>query len=385
VTLTLTAYDQTDQVSDDMQLSIQGSPFLEMEDHHTICAGDLFSTSGAVAGNYASLNWTTSGDGTFEDNTLLSTVYTPGSEDITNGSFELTLELTGLYPCGDASGSLTVTITPLPASATTPAGPEVLCQNSGTALYSVSSIEGASGYQWILNPSEAGILTVNDTSLTIDWSPEYWGIADISVYGINDCGEGQLSEPLTVTLDPLPLQPAAPLGETYVCVNFVDTSYYVTSTAEFASMYEWSITPQEAGVITGNDTTATVAWNTQWTGAAEIAVRGLNSCGEGVWSEAIQVILDICGGLDEKSEISQIILFPNPSNGTFTLRMTTTGESLFDLKVVNTMNSVVYERRNVAWSGTQEMEIGLKEVSSGTYFLYLENNNSTLVRKILIR
>ena len=385
VILTLTAYDETDEVSDDMQLSIQGSPFLEMEENYAICAGDLFTPGEIIAGNYASLNWTTSGDGTFDDNTLLATVYTPGPGDISNGSFVLTLELTGLYPCGNASDSITVMITPLPAPATMPAGPEVLCQNSGPAAYSVSSIEGASSYVWALDPPEAGTLTVSDTSLTVDWGATFWGTAELSVFGINDCGEGQVSEPLTVTLDPLPLKPPAPIGETYICVNFIDTSFYTITGAEFATQYEWNIIPAEAGVITGSDTTGTVAWNTQWTGAAQITIRGLNSCGEGVWSEAIEVILDICSGLDEKNAIGQVDIFPNPGDGKFTLRMTTTRESQFDLRILNALNSVVYEKRNLLWSGIHELEISLQDVSAGTYFLYLENKNTKLVRKIMIR
>jgi hypothetical protein len=237
----------------------------------------------------------------------------------------------------------------------------------------------------MLSPAEAGILTISDTTLAVEWSAGYWGAAEISVYGMNDCGEGQVSDPLIVTLHPLPLQPAAPIGDTYVCVNFVQTSDYVTSGADSATSYEWSITPQEAGIITGSDTIGTVTWNNQWTGVVQITVRGLNECGEGVWSEAIGVIMDICGGLDEKTDFGQIAIFPNPSSGAFTLRMTTTRESLFDLKVLNAMNSVVYEKRNVTWSGTQELEIQLQDVAPGTYFLVLENKESSLIRKILIR
>jgi len=249
----------------------------------------------------------------------------------------------------------------------------------------VSSIEGASSYVWALDPPEAGTLTVSDTSLTVDWGATFWGTAELSVFGINDCGEGQVSEPLTVTLDPLPLKPPAPIGETYICVNFIDTSFYTITGAEFATQYEWNIIPAEAGVITGSDTTGTVAWNTQWTGAAQITIRGLNSCGEGVWSEAIEVILDICSGLDEKNAIGQVDIFPNPGDGKFTLRMTTTRESQFDLRILNALNSVVYEKRNLLWSGIHELEISLQDVSAGTYFLYLENKNTKLVRKIMIR
>ncbi|MBO6025645.1 MAG: T9SS type A sorting domain-containing protein [Bacteroidales bacterium] len=43
------------------------------------------------AANYTSLEWTTAGDGTFDDNTIMTPMYTPGVQDITEGSVMLTL------------------------------------------------------------------------------------------------------------------------------------------------------------------------------------------------------------------------------------------------------------------------------------------------------
>jgi len=43
------------------------------------------------AENYNSLEWTTSGDGAFDDNTVLNPIYTPGPTDIENGNTLLTL------------------------------------------------------------------------------------------------------------------------------------------------------------------------------------------------------------------------------------------------------------------------------------------------------
>lgn len=68
-------------------------------------------TIDATATNYASLLWTTSGDGTFSTTTAADTIYTPGSSDISSGTATLTLTATPNSPCATpVADSLTVTI-----------------------------------------------------------------------------------------------------------------------------------------------------------------------------------------------------------------------------------------------------------------------------------
>lgn len=55
-----------------------------------ICADESAQLNG-TANNQTSLEWTTSGDGTFDDATILDAIYTPGAQDIANGSATLTL------------------------------------------------------------------------------------------------------------------------------------------------------------------------------------------------------------------------------------------------------------------------------------------------------
>ena len=55
-----------------------------------ICADESAQLNG-TASNQTSLEWTTAGDGTFNDATILDAVYTPGPQDIANGGTTLTL------------------------------------------------------------------------------------------------------------------------------------------------------------------------------------------------------------------------------------------------------------------------------------------------------
>ncbi|GEM_PF-1120500 len=87
-----------------------------------------------------------------------------------------------------------------------------------------------------------------------------------------------------------PLKPALPLGATSLCPNPSDTGY-VTESTHHAEGYEWKLYPPEAGEITGEDTTARVAWNNLYTGQAWIMVRGINNCAPGPYSDSLLVTI----------------------------------------------------------------------------------------------
>ncbi|MDR9488632.1 MAG: hypothetical protein RI557_11305, partial [Salibacter sp.] len=86
----------------------------------TICEGETvdLSTSGTTpsASNNAGLTWTTSGDGSFSNANILNPIYTPGPNDIANGSVTLTLTATGNGSCGDATDTMTITINAKPTT-----------------------------------------------------------------------------------------------------------------------------------------------------------------------------------------------------------------------------------------------------------------------------
>ena len=98
-------------VYDTIEIAIVGeSPIVSISAISNICQGSTISPS-AIANNYTSLLWTTSGDGTFSSTTILAPTYTPGSSDISSGSVTLTLTATG---DGSASDSEIATIIKTP-------------------------------------------------------------------------------------------------------------------------------------------------------------------------------------------------------------------------------------------------------------------------------
>lgn len=93
-----------------------------------------------------------------------------------------------------------------------------------------------------------------------------------------------------ITVDPLPAQAGTPTGPADLCIDPANSDYTTTGATDAAS-YEWELDPGTAGTITGTGLTATVDWDAAWTGLATVKVRGMNSCGYGVYSADHNVII----------------------------------------------------------------------------------------------
>jgi len=93
----------TTSSEDCLTLILIPSPMPYAGSNATICEGDIFELGEASAENYNTVEWTTSGDGLFSDNSSINPVYTPGPEDIANGEVELTIEAMPLSGCNNSA------------------------------------------------------------------------------------------------------------------------------------------------------------------------------------------------------------------------------------------------------------------------------------------
>ncbi|NLT49439.1 MAG: T9SS type A sorting domain-containing protein [Ignavibacteria bacterium] len=192
---------------------------------------------------------------------------------------------------GAWSDNLSLTVASSIDSASTPTGEVELCQDAANTTYTVSAIANAQTYEWNLSPSSAGLISGTSTTATVNWSSTFNGNASISVRGRNTCGTSNWSVPLVVTLDPLPGACPVPTGSTSICQGTTSVSYSHTGSLNSDS-YIWELSPSNAGTISGSGTTATANFNSSFTGTATIRVRGVNGCGNGAWSDNLQVLIN---------------------------------------------------------------------------------------------
>ena len=276
-----------------------------------ICTGDSYPLSGD-AQNYETIEWTTSGDGVFDDNTILNPVYTPGSTDIEEGSVILTITAND----GDrasATDEMTLTIHPLPEVYA--GGEGEIC---GGDNYQTSYSSALNCVSFLWTSSGDGTFT-NDTELNTVYSPGPDDLINgqvslmLSGWGMEPCGE--VSDELLLSISEDPEIPSTPSGPDYVDVYYTPTSEYSTGSAN-ATSYLWDIVPDEAGYFTGNENTAIATWSDEFQGEAMVRVKGVNICGESIFSEGLVVLINNTVGFDtpDNSQFRMSII-PNPSFG----------------------------------------------------------------------
>jgi hypothetical protein len=85
--------------TDCLILTITPNPEAYAGANNTICEGETYELSDAWATSYAGISWSTMGDGNFDFTDIENPVYTPGTNDISNGSAQLCLTADPLNGC----------------------------------------------------------------------------------------------------------------------------------------------------------------------------------------------------------------------------------------------------------------------------------------------
>lgn len=159
----------------------------------------------------------------------------------------------------------------------------------------------------------------------------------VKVYGINGtCVSTVTSQAFSVSAPPA--KPTTPTGTTPICQGTASSTVQTSATSG-ASTYSWSIVQQSGtvspGTITGTGTSATITWNSSFSGVALVSVAGVNGSGiSGPASDALSITVNpqpapvigstaICAG-------GSIILGVSGSYSSYSWSVSTPGFTLTD-------------------------------------------------------
>ena len=147
-------------VADQVTITSEAPASVDAGPPQAICSGSTAQLAGVIGGAASSATWTTSGDGSFDNSTLLNAVYTPGTGDVTSGSVTLTLTTNDpAGPCVSVNDNVTITIN---ATVSVDAGAaQTICSN-GSATLAGTFGSGASSASW----TTSGDGTFNDNTLS---------------------------------------------------------------------------------------------------------------------------------------------------------------------------------------------------------------------------
>ncbi|GAB4133878.1 MAG: hypothetical protein Fur0041_06490 [Bacteroidia bacterium] len=189
-------------------------------------SGSITLASGAV--------WSTSGNGTFTNPTSLNTQYIPGSNDIANGSVQITFTTTGNGSCFAETDTLMIFFTPPPN--VTASAADTACSNIPFVIS--ANTQTGSGYWTSLGD---GIFPGGDTVLTTTYMPGTGDVATGQVTlvfnSLNNGGCRQQRDTLHITIIPAP---NAALNYTSVCPDVAMSFTDQTSSVSPVVTWDWN-------------------------------------------------------------------------------------------------------------------------------------------------
>jgi hypothetical protein len=411
---------------------------------NSVCANSGYSSYTTQA-NMTAYNWTLSSGGTINygggTNTITVTWTTPGAQWIA---------VNFINPSGCSTTSPTqynITVSAPPGAAGSITGTATVCAGAQGVAYSVPAITNAIAYVWTL-PAGATIATgVNTNTITVNFGATTPS-GNITVYGNNACGNGTVSPPFAVTVNPLPDPAGTITGPANVCKPATGLVYTVPAINN-ATGYTWTV---PAGVtITGGGTTNSITADFGASAVSgNITVLGTNTCGNGTISPNFAVtvnptpatpvvtntwdtlhsnaatgnqwydlagiisgatgqtyvatqtgyywtIVTLNGCSSDTSNHKFILLegidphssaainiYPVPNNGQFTVSITTASEESFSIRVYNNLGVKIHEESNVNVNGSLNKVIDLRPVANGVYTVIFENTLNQVVKKIVV-
>jgi gliding motility-associated-like protein len=166
--------------------------------------------------------------------------------------------------------------------------------NNTTLTYWVegSNLNAATRFSWIL--PEGWFVTNSSTTapawdtvqITAGLNPQF-GILTVRAVGSNVCGVD------TALLKPGAGDPPGSIaGPQFYCAGVGPLQYSVPPVIGADSLV-WTITPANAGTVSGNGTTVTVNWSNTFTGIARLGVRAARACGLSPSSPLLEVTLGL--------------------------------------------------------------------------------------------
>lgn len=311
-----------------LTVPVVAPPSLTVTNTNTfLCVGQTATLTAAGASTYS---WTGS-TGSIGNGTIVTVSPTTSQSFTISGGGGVGCVSTMVMPI--TVNSLSMTVSPS----------TVVCYGQ-TANFSAS---GTNNYLWS-SGSPFQNISVTGTASTV---------YTVTGTDVNNC---TLSNTVSLTVNPNPTVTAS-ASKTLVCKGEV-----VTLNGTGAATYSWT-----GGLGAGATVTVSPALNTLYT--YTVTGTDANGCTN---KSSVTLDVKLCTGVEELTAGNAAInIYPNPSNGSFTIR----SSAAVDLYIVNEIGQTV---KTVKVSGTAPSEIS--GLADGIYFIKGESTQGRINHKVVV-
>ncbi|MES2139729.1 MAG: GEVED domain-containing protein [Bacteroidota bacterium] len=314
--------------SDAITVVVNALPVVNLGTDQTFCLNDSYTLD---AGNgFSTYEWS--------DNSTLQTLVVG-----TAGTYSVTV--TDNNGCSN-SDAIVVAVNALPVINL---GSDLtFCMNDSVTL---DAGNGFNIYSW----------SDNSTMQTLKVSTA--GTYSVTVTDNNGCTN---FDAISVVVKSLPVISLGP--DTVICKN----EEFIVNAGSGFSGYLWNNSATTQSIVVDGDVLA--AGNYSYS----VIVSGSNGCEA---TDTVVVKVDLCAGIKEENEVAVFSLYPNPSQGEFTIATTSSSKNDIVIEVADIEGRVIYkEKINKFTSKT----IQLNNAAPGIYFVKIQEAENSRIQKLII-
>jgi len=324
----------------------------------SVCAGATgISYSVAPIPNAVAYVWTLPAGATNSSGSATNSITVDFATNASSGP--ITVYGNNLCGNGTLSPPFNVTVNSLPGAAGAITGDASVCIGASGVMYSVVPIANATGYVWTVPAGATIVGSSNTNSITVDFGPAAVS-GNITVYGSNSCGNGTVSPNFAVMVSPIPPTPLITISTDILSSNApLGNQWYLDNVAIIGATGQTHVATQSGHY-----------WD----------VVTLNGCS----SDTSNHIYYIVVGIGDLNQGGTIAVYPNPSDGQFTLVISTSALQTFDLTVLNNLGLTIFASNDIKVNGTVSKIIDLRSAPDGVYSLLLQNNETHVIKKIIV-
>ncbi|HEY9114821.1 MAG TPA: T9SS type A sorting domain-containing protein [Bacteroidales bacterium] len=103
------------------------------------------------------------------------------------------------------------------------------------------------------------------------------------------------------------------------------------------------------------------------------------------WSDTWSFKTEGYIGIIEQFGQKSVEIYPNPSNGTFTVGINSASNSSYELKIVDLTGRTIYEIKGQCSAGDNKVALNLEYLNKGIYMVSIRKEDETVTKKLSIR